>query len=317
MNTLEHLLVTASEECMEAMEALYTDDESSDIAVELRDIIAVVDLINQSGELGVMLPLAIEGHRIYFKDEIDTAEADLHKVLLKIQYYTSKSLRFGLTDIKPGSDKSNEQELQALMMKFAYHIQTLAHKNPAISYDEIYSQEGIRAKQKKVLANMAFAINNGTLQVIDNKKAITPQETVDMIKGLCEDEAALINNLFYRDESLGVKALKDAITSFEGSLKQSNPMFIENRNLLKEIEILRSAISGKRIPYSVDGKECYMSDIIKTVVVIDDDEDMDYFGIANTGIVNDLIFDSGNGLCEHDVRVMILIEHGGQCDEKR
>lgn len=233
MNTLEHLLVTLSEECMEAMEALYTDTEGCDIAVELRDIVAVADLINQSGGLGVSLPLAIGGHRVYFKDDDATIESDLHKVLLKIQYYASKSLRFGISDIKPGSDKSNEQEIEVLMMEYAYSIQVLAYKNPSINYEVIYDADGIAAKQKKVLANMVFAMQQGTLQFGDTirQASSSPAETIAMIKGLCADEASLINHLFYQSEALGLAALDNALSSLEAFLKQSNPMFVRGMSI--------------------------------------------------------------------------------------
>lgn len=229
MNTIEHLLTTLSEECMEAMEALYTGTENCNIAVELRDIIAVADLINQSGELGVALPLVINGHRVYFNDEVDTVEYHLHKVLLKIQYYVSKSLRFGLTDIKPGSDKSNEQELETLMMEYAYHIQTLTHKNPSIDYDAIYDQNGIAEKQEKVLINMAFAIKQGTLQLANNEQTQSQtdiEKNIDLIKELCQKEASLINALFGQNEDLGLNGLESSLYSFERFLKKNNPMFI-------------------------------------------------------------------------------------------
>lgn len=229
MNLLEHLLVTLSEECMEAMEALYTDTKDCDIVAELRDIIAVADMINNSGGLNVLLPLH---NSIVIGRDYSTVESDLHKVLLKIQYFISKSLRFGLTDVKPGSDKSNEQELESLMREYAYHIQILARKNPVVKYTAIYDADKIAAKQNKVLSNMAFAIKQGTLQVDNNKsEAHGPIETIEMIKGLCTDEASLINQLFFENEELGLAALDNAITSFETFLKQNNPMFIRGMSI--------------------------------------------------------------------------------------
>jgi hypothetical protein len=205
---------------MEAMEALYADsNNTNNIVIELRDIIAVADMINQSGELKCVLPLEIKGRRVYFKEDNDSVEPNLHKVLLKIQYFTSKSLRFGASDVKPGSNKSNEQELEVLMMEYAYCIQALTRKNPAINYDAIYNADSIAVKQKKVLTNMIFAVKQGTLQIENdkNKVAINPLEALEMIRGLCNDEASLINNLFYRDEELGLKALTLGLNSLKAA----------------------------------------------------------------------------------------------------
>lgn len=230
MTTIEHLLITLSEECTEVMEALYTDTEDGDLTTELRDVIAVADLINQRGEFSITLPLLADGRRVHFISDSERVESDLHKTLLKLQYFISKSLRFGSSDIKPGGTKNNAEEIESLMMDYAYHIQALAYKMPDISYDVVYDKAGIAAKQEKVLKHLELAINKGTLHtpVSASKRAI---EDIELIKGLCINEASLINQLFVQSEKLGLMALDGAIAHFEAYLKQQDPLFIHGMSI--------------------------------------------------------------------------------------
>jgi hypothetical protein len=165
MNKSDHLLMILSEECTEVMETLIDGNFSQELEIEDRDIIATMSLINQNNILPVPLSFMIDGGRTYFKDELESVENDIHKSLLKIQYYISKSLRFGVDDTKPNSKNTNAEELAKESQFLSYHIQTLFKKHNEINYENLFDKEAISIKQNKVLKYMDYSISRGTLVV--------------------------------------------------------------------------------------------------------------------------------------------------------
>lgn len=164
MCEFDYLLTVLAEECGEVQDAIHNSLPLSDLIIELRDVIATVDLINQNGKLGVQLPCTFDwSNKTFIKDDT------IFKCANKMQYYIFKGFRFGFDDIRPGYDKNNAEELQNLTGRYIQAIQVFSNSfsstNSPFSILEVFDAEGILAKQEKIKAWMQHSINKGLLTI--------------------------------------------------------------------------------------------------------------------------------------------------------
>lgn len=108
MNTIDHLLVVISEECTEILSDYF---EGKDISFEVIDLYASIDLFRETS-----------GYEYKNGQKITSLDEFLKK-LLKIQYFVSKSLRFGLEDNYKGTREFNNiDELMPLFYEITQYI---------------------------------------------------------------------------------------------------------------------------------------------------------------------------------------------------
>jgi len=164
MSELKYLLTILAEECGEVQDAIHNSLPLPDLTVELRDVIAVVDLINKNCELGVQLPCTFD-----WFNKTSTKNDTIFNCVNKMQYYVLKGFRFGFDDIRPGYDKNNADELQNFTGRYIQAIQVFSNSfsasNPPFSILEVFDTEGILAKQEKIKFWMQHSINKGLLTI--------------------------------------------------------------------------------------------------------------------------------------------------------
>lgn len=167
MCEFDYLLTVLAEECGEVQDAIHNSLPLSDLIIELRDVIATVDLINQNGGLGGLggqLPCTFDWSSKSF-----TQDDTIFKCVNKMQYYIFKGFRFGFDDIRPGYDKDNAEELQNFTGRYIQAIQVFSNSfsaiNPPFSILEVFDAEGILTKQEKIKAWMQHSVNKGLLTI--------------------------------------------------------------------------------------------------------------------------------------------------------
>jgi hypothetical protein len=164
MCELNYLLTKLAEECGEVQDAIHNSLPLSDLTMELRDVIATIELINQNGGLGVQLPCSFD-----WFNKTSTKTDTIFNCVNKMQYYVFKGLLFGFDDIRPGYDKNNAEELQNTTGRYIQAIQVFSNSfssiNPPFSILEVFDAEGILAKQEKIKAWMQHLINKGLLTI--------------------------------------------------------------------------------------------------------------------------------------------------------
>lgn len=168
MGELKYLLTILAEECGEVQDAIHNSLPLSDLTIEMRDVIAVVDLINKNGGLGVQLPMALNWSERVHEDNREAAKTELFECANKIQYYIFKGFRFGFDDIRPGYDKNNAEELVALSERYVYAIRAFSNsfnRPTSFSLREVFDAKGILAKQEKIKFWMQHSISKGLLTI--------------------------------------------------------------------------------------------------------------------------------------------------------
>jgi len=155
MNIEEHLLVVLSEECTEILTEIIENitsqykttenkinkaNENQTIKYEMNDLFAVAELLQEYGTIQ------------FCKKETKIVNLyDTQLLLLKLQYYISKSLRFGINEAYPDTNVSNKEEIENCLF---YIFDT---------YSEIYEKDLIQAKKNKVRKFMDYAKDKKTL----------------------------------------------------------------------------------------------------------------------------------------------------------
>ena len=101
-----HLLTCLAEECGEAMKELYLNLHVNEkLNIELNDVVAVAELLR---ELDIINP-DLEANSIP-NQKIDEA---LYTCLSDIQFYTHKSIRFGLYSTHPSQERRNVDNIHS------------------------------------------------------------------------------------------------------------------------------------------------------------------------------------------------------------
>ncbi len=139
MNELQYLLVVLSEECTEVMQDIINKKNFND---ELNDLISVAEMYAYNRY----------GYCDLAPEEIKVLSVEnLNKELLNLQYYISKSLRFGLDDHHPITKEINSVEINKSIITIR---NSLAHN---------YNKEKIEAKKIKVRTFMVYSMESGNL----------------------------------------------------------------------------------------------------------------------------------------------------------
>ncbi|MDD5211429.1 MAG: hypothetical protein PHV62_03375 [Sulfuricurvum sp.] len=164
MNELNYLLVILVEECGEVQDAIHDSLPISDLIIELRDVIATIDLINKNGGLGVQLPCTFDSF-----NKTPIKNDTIFKCVNKMQYYILKGFRFGFDDIRPGYTINNAEQLQNLSERYIQTIRaffnTLPEINPSVAISKVFDADGILAKQTRIKFWMQHSISKGLLTI--------------------------------------------------------------------------------------------------------------------------------------------------------
>jgi hypothetical protein len=149
LNTQEHLLAILIEEAGEIMTDILTDQN---FEYECTDFIAVTEIL--------------EDHSILEKNivdfTIDKNKCNSHELvltLLKLQYFITKSLRFGLFEHHHETKIKNIVEIESLISKSITIIKNLDE----IDFEMVNNTHLKERKKKKVMAFMNFSRINGSL----------------------------------------------------------------------------------------------------------------------------------------------------------
>lgn len=170
MDTLKYLFIVLAE----VQDAIHNSLPLSDLTIELRDVIATIDLINKNGGIGVQLPTTLNWTERVSDDKRETAKTELFECANKMQYYVFKGLRFGFDDVRPGYDKSNAEELLLLAERYIRAIRVFSNSflgvmKPSFSVNEVFDADGILAKQQKIQTWMKHSVNKGLLSEGESK----------------------------------------------------------------------------------------------------------------------------------------------------
>jgi len=150
---INHFLTCLAEECGEVMEVMYLDpNNKGKIEHELNDIIAVAHLLHDKDILCVNLEVK-QG------ETLDNSRS-IYECVKNIQYFTHKSIRFGLSDTNPNSSRRNCDELHFSLWQLAQLIASDSSFN---------LWESFNVKIVKVLKYFDYAKRN-TLGIYDNMK---------------------------------------------------------------------------------------------------------------------------------------------------
>lgn len=143
MTKEQHLLIVVSEECGEII-GDYLDNK--DITYESADLLASIELFENNN---------FSIHRIYIEKEIKKISLEeFIKNLNKLQYFISKSLRFGLEDAHPETKIMNLLEIKYLFEEIKMYINKL----------DINKIEELKLKKKvKILKFMFYSIEKGLI----------------------------------------------------------------------------------------------------------------------------------------------------------
>jgi len=135
----DHLLTCLAEECGEVMEAMFLEpDNKEKIEYELNDIIGVTHLLHDEDIVCANLDkprVSVSG----------VSNKDIYTCVKDIQHFTHKSIRFGLLNSKPNSNRRNLDELTTLLQKLVLLIYSSKEYNLYENFD---------AKKEKVLKFM-------------------------------------------------------------------------------------------------------------------------------------------------------------------
>lgn len=137
MTRQEHILQVLSEEATEILENIF---EKEDISMECADLMGVADLINEEGIILMDTSIELE------------SDINLIKLLLNLQYFVSKGLRFGLDDVHPKLFKRNRISIVETLQMILFTSLRYNDVSPSI----IFSQELREAKKAKVLKYLEF-----------------------------------------------------------------------------------------------------------------------------------------------------------------
>jgi hypothetical protein len=144
MKIYENLLITLSEECTEVLETMINPSSVEDFNLEINDLIAVSELLEQYKVFNI-LPLI----------NLELTSNQLQIELLKLQYFISKSLRFGLKDNHPDTGINNETEiLKVLQIIKSASIESL-------------NTDRIEKKKTKVLKYLNYSIS---INIVEENK---------------------------------------------------------------------------------------------------------------------------------------------------
>jgi hypothetical protein len=164
MSELKYLLTILAEECGEVQDAIHNSLPLSELTIELRDVIATVDLINKNGGLGLQLSCEFG-----WFNKTPIKNDTIFDCVNQMQYYILKGFRFGFDDIRPGYNKNNAEELQNFTERYIQAIQVFSNSfsatNPLFSIMDVFDAEGIHAKQEKIKFWMQHSINKGLLTI--------------------------------------------------------------------------------------------------------------------------------------------------------
>jgi len=134
-----HLLTCLAEECGEVMEAMFLEpDNREKIEYELNDIIGVAHLLHDKD----IVCANLDNPRIPLPS---SSNKDIYTCVKEIQYFTHKSIRFGLLNFKQNSSKRNIDELSRLIQNLVALVYTSKKYNQYENFD---------AKKEKILKFM-------------------------------------------------------------------------------------------------------------------------------------------------------------------
>ncbi len=141
MTKEQHLLIVISEECGEIVSDYL---EKKDITYESADLLASIELFENNN---------FSINRIFLEKEIKEINIDeFINYLLKIQYFISKSLRFGIEDYHPETKIMNIVELKFYFESIKEFIKNL----------NINDIEKLKFKKKvKIIKFMFYSIKKG------------------------------------------------------------------------------------------------------------------------------------------------------------
>lgn len=141
MTKNENLLIIISEECGEIIGDYL---EQKDISYEAADLLASIELFENNN---------FSINRIFLEKEIKEINIDeFINYLLKIQYFISKSLRFGIEDYHPETKIMNIVELKFYFESIKVFIKKL----------NINDIEKLKLKKKvKIIKFMFYSIKKG------------------------------------------------------------------------------------------------------------------------------------------------------------
>jgi len=140
MNLNEHLLIVLSEECTEIIELIV---DGGNVKDEVNDLMGCYELSIEEK----MFPKITD-----YNNKI-ISNYEIMKHLLKVQYFISKSLRFGLNECYPGSHTRNYDEI-------------LTNLTPVFSrFKSILDPELIENKKSKIKHFIGFSIQNECLKI--------------------------------------------------------------------------------------------------------------------------------------------------------
>lgn len=144
MNLQEHILVCLLEECNEIQEVIF-EEKYKKLKLETNDLFGVVEVLK--------LNKIIEFNYIY-KNESNMESIEnnlkyLNKLINKLFYFTSKTLRFGFESKHNDINRhgNNKEEIEYYLQKINRSINYLKYSN---NFD-IIEQELIENKKNKVL----------------------------------------------------------------------------------------------------------------------------------------------------------------------
>jgi len=160
MDLKEHLLVCLQEEALETNNEIIAPlklDRDEQIEKEFNELRAVYKMLQ---DRSVLAP-----DNFVITGKVNTSlnpELEISEMCSSLQYYLSKSLRFGLDDIHPLLKKTNKE-----LIEEQYNILI-----PFVQYNAdhiivLWDDEKLKDKQNRVLDWMEYARKKGTL--VDDK----------------------------------------------------------------------------------------------------------------------------------------------------
>lgn len=168
MNTLEYLFTKLSEECGEVQGVIFNSMPLSELVIEMRDVIALLEMINEDGGFDGVLQTRINIMHSVAKNDRVAAFHEAFNAANTMQYYISKGLVFGFDDIKPGESNNNKEMLNVAVAKFVRSIDAISltcrGQKPEYTSKYVFDEKAILAKKEKVRTWMQHSIKKGTLQ---------------------------------------------------------------------------------------------------------------------------------------------------------
>lgn len=170
MDKREHILTVLAEEITEVLECIMENKPDAEFELEVRDLYATIELVNEKcglhGKIRFKISPVKKSYGLFapiMDIYINTHKKMLVKPLLNMQYFIFKGLRFGFADVKPGTGRTNNQEIQRLANLVATVVSELLAKKSSLSRDRVLNRKLINEKKEKIERFMKYAKKQGTL----------------------------------------------------------------------------------------------------------------------------------------------------------